>query len=611
MKLSKLLAFTLAFLPISARTQVKITLDNPKATYAVGEIAAIRLSATAAGTGTYDIVFDPRDDKSTLIKGSFTISQQRQDTLVLFTLPRAGAVFFRAFQNNTAATAGIVFAPLSILPLEKEPTDFDAFWSKQKADLAAVPMSPKLTQLNTLPNGSKVFLLELATVSNRKVYGYLAVPPSAKHPAVLQLPPFGNAPTDVEAFITTDFSEKCNAMVLTMSVHNAPPNQTDPNAYKPDDLTKPEGFYNRLMLLAGLRAVEYLTSRDDFNGDLGVCGNSLGAGLAISLAGLTSKITATMAIAPASSEQQGSRFHLASGFPRVNEQAKSLLLDTTVVRQTSKYHDAAYFLKRYKGALMFQTGFVDDVCPAASQLAAFNGFRGSAVLLNLRAFGHNYPTEYWFGRYAFFAQHLKDFKNPFDFKKSFEINAGDDQTVDSLKTVQLKGIVKIDGAAVNLSPIRWEKIEGAGDVTFGNAKNLETTATFSDTGKYVLRLKADYDYQITDVNDVKFYTLVDFISIDIKKKGGKITPTDPEIMGIKVGPNPSVSNFKIRWEKEFHYRNLRVFDSFGYLRLEKTVATDVLNVTFDLAGMPDGAYFIEMENVNGRRIPLQILKIGK
>ena len=209
MKLSKLLAFTLAFLPISAQTQVKITLDNPKATYAVGEIAAIRLSATAAGTGTYDIVFDPRDDKSTLIKGSFTISQQRQDTLVLYTLPRAGAVFFRAFQNNTAATAGIVFAPLSILPLEKEPTDFDAFWSKQKADLAAVPMSPKLTLLNTLPNGSKVFLLELATVSNRKVYGYLAVPPSAKHPAVLQLPPFGNAPTDVEAFITTDFSEKC------------------------------------------------------------------------------------------------------------------------------------------------------------------------------------------------------------------------------------------------------------------------------------------------------------------------------------------------------------------------------------------------------------------
>ena len=146
---------------------------------------------------------------------------------------------------------------------------------------------------------------------------------------------------------------------------------------------------------------------------------------------------------------------------------------------------------------------------------------------------------------------------------------------------------------------------------FRSAKNLETTATFSDTGKYVLRLKADYDYQITDVNDVKFYTLVDFISIDIKKKGGKITPTDPEIMGIKVGPNPSVSNFKIRWEKEFHYRNLRVFDSFGYLRLEKTVATDVLNVTFDLAGMPDGAYFIEMENVNGRRIPLQIMKIGK
>ncbi len=114
----------------------------------------------------------------------------------------------------------------------------------------------------------------------------------------------------------------------------------------------------------------------------------------------------------------------------------ALGLDTNLVKKASKYHDAVYFLKRYKGALMMQTGYKDDVAPSATHFAAYNQFTGSATMLHLREMGHNYPEEYWLGRYSFFNQHLTGFLNPFSFKKTYNISAGDDQKNAILDSVQ-------------------------------------------------------------------------------------------------------------------------------------------------------------------------------
>ena len=45
----------------------------------------------------------------------------------------------------------------------------------------------------------------------------------------------------------------------------------------------------------------------------------------------------------------------------------------------------------------------------------------------------------------------------------------------------------------------WSKVSGPGTVTFGNANAVTTTATFSTSGTYVLRLTAsDSALQTTD-----------------------------------------------------------------------------------------------------------------
>jgi cephalosporin-C deacetylase len=598
--------------PFLSKSQVKITIDNVKATYAAGEKAAFRISSNQFGTGNYTIMYDPRDERSVIKKGTFTIQQGRADTAVIFGLPHAGAVFFRAEQNGNSVMVTAAFDPLSIQPIEAEPADFDDFWKREKDKLKAVPINPQLILKATLPTGAKLYFLKLDNVDGRTVNGYICVPAgNGQFPAVIQSPPFGSTPFEPDAFLVTDFAEKCKSIIVQLTVHNTPPNQEDPNAYRPEDMSNALKYYNRWMILGGLRVIDYLFTRTDFNGNLGLCGNSQGGGLSLSMAGLDDRVKAVLAIAPANIEEQGTRYGRASGFPRYNIGGAALGFDTNMVKIASKYHDAAYFAKRYKGALMIQTGYKDDVTPSATHFAAYNQVTSSATMLHLREMGHNYPDEYWSGRYPFFNQYLTGFNNPFFFKKVYKINAGDDQNGVPLDSVILRGTVFKDGVENQTLPVKWEKISGAGDVTFENATLRTTKARFSEAGTYVLRFYAEDDYVINDPSQAKYYSMRDFVTITVKKKTDIGGVTEPEIKSMLVSPNPSTGIFKVRWDSTYTYIYVRVVDSQGREVFRKPIAVDQRDIKLDLASLQDGFYTLVFVNKFDRVVSKKIVKTGK
>jgi cephalosporin-C deacetylase len=521
-------ALIFAFLLLSNSiifSQVKIVLPNNKHIAKVGENVQIRITSNGWGEGTYDISYDPRLPTSVIQRGTFTASQGN-DAVINFSLPHAGMVFIRANQAGSDQ-AVLAVDPLSIKPIQAEPNDFDAFWSAQKAALAAVPINPQLFQINSLPNGTRVFKIQFGNVDGRSVFGYLAVPSGAgPFPAVLTVPPFGDSPIQAEPLGLTDYAEKSKAIAMSISIHNAPIDQVDPQAYRPDDLTRREGHYARYMVLSCLRAVDYLFSRSDFNGDLGVSGNSQGGFLSLAVAGLDSRVKAVMPINNSSSEQNGWRFNRSSGFPNFVQSGRNLNLDSNAVIRAMQYYDAAYFAKRIKGVMMFQTGYEDDLTPAATQFAAANEHRGTSTILHMREYGHNYPfPEYFLGRYTFFKQHLKGFETGGNFQKSFTISAGNDQNTPN-NTVNLTARALVDGATSGISNIRWEKIEGVGNVNFSNPNAFSTTATFSQSGRYVLKIMADHDYTINDPNNAMYYTLVDYVTINAGSNGGNACDND-------------------------------------------------------------------------------------
>jgi hypothetical protein len=73
------------------------------------------------------------------------------------------------------------------------------------------------------------------------------------------------------------------------------------------------------------------------------------------------------------------------------------------------------------------------------------------------------------------------------------VNAGAPQTITLPNAAVLNGTVTDDGLPVSPGMVTttWSKVSGVGNVTFGNPNAVDTTASFSLPGTYVLRLTAD------------------------------------------------------------------------------------------------------------------------
>ena len=70
------------------------------------------------------------------------------------------------------------------------------------------------------------------------------------------------------------------------------------------------------------------------------------------------------------------------------------------------------------------------------------------------------------------------------------VSAGSNQTITLPTFASLDGTVTDDGLPSGTVTTTWSKVSGPGTVTFGNTNLVDTTATFSQAGIYVLRLAA-------------------------------------------------------------------------------------------------------------------------
>lgn len=81
------------------------------------------------------------------------------------------------------------------------------------------------------------------------------------------------------------------------------------------------------------------------------------------------------------------------------------------------------------------------------------------------------------------------------------VDAGSDRTVTLPDAAGLDGTVSDDGLPGGALTVTWSKVSGLGEVTFGNAHSVDTTAFFAEAGTYVLRLRAN-DGELTARDEV-------------------------------------------------------------------------------------------------------------
>ncbi|MFT6706794.1 MAG: cephalosporin-C deacetylase, partial [Flavobacteriales bacterium] len=509
-------SFCLNLLSFCSFAQLSIVADNAQSSYQAGEVMNFLVTSTQSGMATYSI----RHDRYTPPIATGTIQLTANQTAEIpFTLSEPGMVLCWVNQNNFKTTGGAVFSPFDIHPIEEDPMDLIAFWDNLKSELAAVDMNSVIT-FEQDHDYSTTYRINLASIDNRRVYGYISIPDGdGPFPAVLRVPPYGS----VANIATPDFAtaERTGMLAMSISIHNTEPDVVDPNSYEPDVIDNKDENYYRYAVIGAIRALDYLESRPDYDGqNMAVMGVSQGGGLSLMIAGLDDRVKVMANSNPALCNHTGYKYDKAGGFPYYlrksdNEVGTQTHFDATVA--ATKYFDAARLAKYFEGPSLTLIGYRDTVCPPATSYAAFNNLPGPKVLVQAREVGHQHPNEYQIGRYDLFRRYFPSTLSPPwpwpDSTTGYFIEAAANSIIVNVnELLQLNGQVDLNGSADGNWTFNWRKIEGPGNATFSNSNSENPTVSFSTPGTYRLEFRAnDEAIAIPD----KFYTAIDYLTIDV------------------------------------------------------------------------------------------------
>ena len=293
--------------------------------------------------------------------------------------------------------AGILASPQQIQPAAGVPDDFDAFWAAKIAELAAVPMNTRLESGEAGQDGVDYWKIWMDNIRGTQIQGQLARPAGATEnlPALLIVQWAGVYPLQ-KPWAVDRAAE--GWLTLNILAHDLPIDEpmefyqeqrrgalSDYAGIGADD--REESYFLR-MYLSCYRAVEYLKTRPEWNGEtLVVMGTSQGGQQTLVTAGLHPEdLTAALALVPAGADMLAPEADHAPAFPRWY--TKTAGRDAAAVHQTSRYFDAANFATRIKVPVLVGVGLEDVTCPPATIFAATNQIATHTEVVVLPISGH-------------------------------------------------------------------------------------------------------------------------------------------------------------------------------------------------------------------------------
>ncbi|HEY2589326.1 MAG TPA: acetylxylan esterase [Tepidisphaeraceae bacterium] len=386
--------------------QVTVVTDRPEAVYAIGEHAHFLISVKGGpplpATGAQVSYILDKDGVPPVTKGTATL--EHGQATVEGTLNEPGFLRCRvayaevAGQPPITATASAAFDPLKIAPSLPAPDDFDAFWARQKARLAAVPIAPTLTPVASGAEGVESFDVQIPCIPPRPVSGYFSRPRGAAPkslPAMLQVHAAGVLSSVLSA--TVNRAKHLHVLAMDINAHGIPNGQ--PQSFY-DDLAKGElkdyphfgagdreTCYFLGMFLRMQRAIDFLTSQPEWDGRiLIVTGSSQGGGQAIAAAGVDPRVTLITANVPALCDHTGRVVGRIAGWPKLVPPSGAGTTEKAL--QAARYFDCMNFATRAKAQAVFSVGFIDPVAPPTSIYAMYNNYAGKKQIIPGPLEGH-------------------------------------------------------------------------------------------------------------------------------------------------------------------------------------------------------------------------------
>src|ERR1035437_5653465 len=287
--------------------------------------------------------------------------------------------------------AGAGIDPLQIKPSLPVPRDFDAFWSAQKKELAAVPINAKLTRMQAPHAEVECFDLQ-ADCMGAPVSGYFARPTAAKPSSLPIILTVHGAGVRSASLSGPAGWAKEGFLALDINAHGIPNGKPDRfyaeladgelKDYRAKGRDSRDTVYFRGMFLRLARGSDFLRAQPEWDRrTLTVSGSSQGGAQAIVAAGLDSRVTFFAAAVPALCDHSGAVVGRISGWPKLVPTDADGKPDAKVL-EAARYYDAMNFATRARAAGIVTVGFIDTTCPPTSVYAAYNALKGRKEIFN-------------------------------------------------------------------------------------------------------------------------------------------------------------------------------------------------------------------------------------
>jgi cephalosporin-C deacetylase-like acetyl esterase len=313
--------------------------------------------------------------------GAATIETSLQEPAMLYVTVNAEGA-----PPSAAVHLGAAIAPTQLKPSQPKPPDFDAFWMNKLEYLSITPMRPVIDPVKTEQPGVELSTVQLDSYGTR-VHGYLAKPIKlGKFPAIIIYQYAG-----VYALQPKTVTDRAAEGWLAFDVdsHDMLPNQSAgvPPNYQVMGDTNREMSYFLFMYLRDARAVDYICSRPDWDGQtLVVMGTSMGGQQSLVAASIRAQqVTAVIVNEPSGADMDGELHGRQSGYPNLPSRDPRVMA-------TAPYFDVVNFTSSIKAPVLAAMGFIDTTAPPAGIWTAIDQIPGPKEAVPMVESDHNNIT---------------------------------------------------------------------------------------------------------------------------------------------------------------------------------------------------------------------------
>jgi cephalosporin-C deacetylase len=274
---------------------------------------------------------------------------------------------------------------------QREPEDFDAFWTETLDDARSFPLDVVLTPVETGLATIDLYDVTFNGFHGQPIKAWLRVPAGASGPlpTIVQYQGYGGGRGHALENLLWASAGFAHLLMDTRGQGSSwgLGDTVDPDGSGPAypgvmtrGIESPYTYYYRRLFTDGVRAVEAARSLDLVDADrVVVAGGSQGGGITLAVAGLVPDVAAAFPRVP-----------FLCDFPRASvitdnmpykEIGNYLAVHRDrvgAVHSVLTYFDGVNFAKRAQAPAWFSTALMDATCPPSTVFGAFNAYAGAS-----------------------------------------------------------------------------------------------------------------------------------------------------------------------------------------------------------------------------------------